>query len=254
MRRELFWNPLLLLERIGEISTERRRLNRLRGTPAEGLTKDHIGSLELLELVARESFDVRIIYDVGSNAGTWARLARTFFPRCEIHMFEPLPEYCEVLWQLSEQMRDLHFHPIALGSENRQMVMHVQNFSDASSLLLVSKLGADRWQLSEKQQIPVPVECLDDRIANLSLPWPDFLKLDVQGYELQVLRGAKKAIANCSAILTEVSFESYYEDQCLFHDLIGYLALHGFRLRAFGDGIAAGEALGQVDALFIRSS
>ena len=81
MRPELFYNPLLLLERIGQWATERSRLRELRGTVAENLQTGHIDSLELLKLL--RPLSPKVIYDVGANVGTWTLLAKAIFPEAE---------------------------------------------------------------------------------------------------------------------------------------------------------------------------
>ena len=93
MRLELIYNPRLLCERLAEISLARRRLAKLRGTVAAGLTTGHIDSLELLELLRPNP--PQVIYDVGANVGTWTLLAKALYPAAQIHAFEPLSMHTE---------------------------------------------------------------------------------------------------------------------------------------------------------------
>ena len=79
MRKELFYNPLVLLPRIGEWAATRRRLLRLRGTVAAPLNDGHIDTLELLDLL--RPFAPRVIFDVGANIGTWTLLAKALHPK-----------------------------------------------------------------------------------------------------------------------------------------------------------------------------
>ena len=88
MRKELLYNPYMLLERIGQWAAETRRLRRLSRTSARILNRYHIDSLELLDLLAKNP--PKVVYDIGANRGTWTLLAKTLFPECEIHAFEPL--------------------------------------------------------------------------------------------------------------------------------------------------------------------
>jgi hypothetical protein len=91
MRKDLFYNPLVLLPRIGKWAETRRRLLRLRGTIAAPLHDGHIDSLELLDLLG--PFDPRVIFDIGANIGTWTLLAKALYPNSEIHAFEPLDQH-----------------------------------------------------------------------------------------------------------------------------------------------------------------
>ncbi|OSQ53511.1 FkbM family methyltransferase [Marivita geojedonensis] len=252
MRRELFSNPLLLIERIGEWATDRRRLRRLKSTPAQHLRSGHIDSLELLDLISRECGPPNVIYDVGANVGTWAQLAHSQFPRAEIHAFEPLEKHLARLRKFATETDRVHIHEVALGAKSGIHTLHVTNFSDASSLLELGAKGAEVWGLSESEQINVPVERLDDRIAELALAYPGLIKLDVQGFELEVLTGGTEALRRAHSVLIELSFEEIYEGQPASHEVLGFLAEAGFVLRAFGKGVRLGEPVFQIDALFMR--
>jgi hypothetical protein len=90
-------------------------------------------------------------------------------------------------------------------------------------------------------------------VAREHLPPPDLIKLDVQGYELEVLRGGEACLRHARAVLCEVSFKVFYSGQPLFHEIVAFLAARGFTLSALGAGTALGAPLGQADALFLRS-
>lgn len=252
MRHELFTDPLLLMERLGEWATERRRLRRLKTTPARSLHSGHIESLELLDLLAREEGAPDVIYDVGANVGTWARLAHSQFPHAQLHAFEPLGKHLQQLRQFAAETDKLHIHDVALGACTGSATLHVTDFSDASSLLALGSKASEAWGLSEAEQVEVPVERLDDRISAMAMPRPDLIKLDVQGFELQVLAGATKTLSETRHILIELSFDELYEGQPANHEVLAFLAQAGFVLRAFGKGVRLGQPLLQIDALFAR--
>jgi FkbM family methyltransferase len=250
MRKALFYNPRLLCERLAEISIERRRLRKLRGTVASGLTTGHIDSLELLELLKPDP--PHVIYDIGANVGTWTLLAKAIFPEVEIHAFEPLPAHAERFKLVAENLANVHLHLVALGSNRTRANLRVTNFSDASSLLELTEIGKHQWNLAQIAEVPVPVERLDDWITQHQLSPPELLKLDVQGGELEVLRGAKQSLIKTKAILAEVSFKEFYYGQCQFDEVVSFLADHGFFVYAFGKNTSQGSQLIQLDVLFQR--
>jgi hypothetical protein len=94
---------------------------------------------------------------------------------------------------------------------------------------------------------------LDGLVASGEVRAPDLIKLDVQGYELEALRGAAKALRSATAVICEVSFRRLYENQALFPDVLAFLGEQGFQLRAFGSSLNPGEALVQADALFVKA-
>ncbi len=250
MRPELLYNPRLLCERLAELSLERRRLAKLRGTVGASLTVGHIDSLELLELLRPSNPGV--VYDIGANVGTWTLLAKALYPAAQIHAFEPLPMHTEKFRQMTRALTGVHLHEIGLGPRQTTTTMRVTDFSDASSLLALTEAAKQQWHLRQVAEIPVQIERLDDWMSGHNMPNPDLIKLDVQGFELEVLRGAEQCLKHTKAVLLEASFESLYEGQCRFDELVAWLADAGFYVRAFGRGLLPGRPLIQADVLFVR--
>ena len=102
-----------------------------------------------------------------------------------------------------------------------------------------SKLEAKKDQFSlfsrsaylgeDNRQIPVNVSRLDDSLANNSILNPAFMKIDIQGMELEVFKGAQSFLKNnCLGIRVEVYFHGIYENQPLFHEIDAYLRQLGF--------------------------
>lgn len=251
MRWELLFNPRMLCERLAVESVRKRRLAELRHTPAAALTLGHIDSLELVKL-ARDR-GAKVIYDIGANVGTWSLLAKSLIPNAIVHAFEPLPEHHAGFQDNLGGMADVALHAVALGAGNAAATMHVTDFSDASSLLRPTDVSTSHFGVTEVRQIPLQVHRLDDYRRRHGLAWPDLIKLDIQGYELEALRGAPECLAAATAVITEVSFIAYYEQQCLFHDVVHHLAQAGLFLTALSSTTPTGRPIGQTDVLFMRA-
>ena len=252
MRLSLLYNPLDLIDRLGVAIRRRRRLRRLRHTPAAQLSLGHIDSLELLELLAGNP--PAVIYDIGANTGTWSCLAKSLFPGARLEAFEPLTMHAAAFHQMTAAWpKDVHLHACALGATEGSATMQVMDFSDASSLLPVTDEGRREFKITPVKEEQVPVMPLDVLVRREKLPPPDLLKLDVQGYELEVLRGAPDCLRQARAVLLEVSFRSFYQAQPLFPEIHAFLHAHGFALHALGEGTALGQPLVQTDALFVRT-
>ncbi len=252
MRVALFYSPRLLIERLAEISLQRRRLRRLRGSVGAGLRGAHLDSLELLELA--HLVVPRIIYDIGSNVGTWTLLAKSLYSTAEIHGFEPLGWHCKEYLRATFALEGVVLHQVALGSMHGQFDMQVPNQSDSSSLLPLARASEEVFNLRFDKSIPVTVERLDEYVEKKHLPLPDLIKLDVQGFECEVLNGGMLALQHAKAIITEVSFKEFYKGQCRFDQLVTLLAQSGFFLYAFGMRTAVGRPLDQCDVLFLKSA
>ncbi len=251
MRPSLLYDPRVLCERLAELSVARRRRARLRGTVADWLSDGHIDSLELLRML--RPLAPTVIYDVGANVGTWTLLAKALFPNAEVHAFEPLTVHHAGFERHTRRVSGVHLHRLALGEAGGTAQMRVTSFSDASSLLPLARAGEEQWQIHEVAQERVRVEALDGWQQHESRPLPSLIKLDVQGFELGVLRGAVRCLEHASAVLAEVSFREFYEGQCLFHDVVAFLAERGFTLHALAHGTALGRPLVHTDALFVAN-
>jgi FkbM family methyltransferase len=251
MRLALLYKPSLLCERLAELSSDRQRLARLRGTVASRLTTGHIDSLELLELL--RPLDLKVIFDIGANVGTWTLLAKALFPYSDVHAFEPLHVHHQAFYRNTGRLSGVHLHKLALGEAAGIAAMRVTDLSDASSMLRLSQAGEQQWHIHEVAQERVQVERLDDCQRKAGLPFPSLLKLDVQGFELSVLRGSVCCLEHTSAVLAEVSFREFYQGQCLFQDAVRFLAEREFTLYALGWGTPMGRPLAQADVLFVAN-
>ncbi|NUN63519.1 FkbM family methyltransferase [Pseudanabaena biceps] len=252
MRIELLYNPRLLVERIAIESLRYRRLAKIKKTIASRLKIGHIDSLELLELAKSQSPNV--IYDIGANIGTWTLLAKAIIPQASIHAFEPLNVFHDRFNQETQDIHDITLHKVALGSKPDKLNMQVTSYSDASSLLQIGDATKDYFGITKEREELVDVVCLDDYVSNFNLPLPDLIKLDIQGYELEAMRGAIKCLNHATFIICEVSFVEFYKGQALFPEIVSFLSDHNFMFYALGANTPIGQKISQTDVLFVKQS
>ena len=131
--------------------------------------------------------------------------------------------------------------------------MQVPTQSDAASLLPMAPGCERHFNLKFDKSVRVTVERLDDYVYKQSLPLPDLIKLDVQGFEGEVLMGGARSLECAKAVITEVSFEEFYRGQCQFDQLVSFLANAGLYIHALGARTVVGGPLNQCDVLFLRS-
>jgi FkbM family methyltransferase len=250
MRASLLFNPFDIVERLATASRRRRRRRRLRGTPAEKLYLGHLDTLELLEMLCGSP--PRVIHDVGANVGTWTCLAKSLYPDAAVEAFEPLQEHMAGFRQWTAPWKDVRLHLIALGPRDGTVALEVTDFSDASSVLPLADEGRRTFKIASVGHRDVPMATLDGLVAAGDVRAPDLIKLDIQGYELEALRGAQRSLEAARAVICEVSFRRFYEGQALFPEVLAHMDERGFRLHAFGQTLVPGEPLAQADALFMK--
>jgi len=254
MRLSLLYNPLVMIDRMAIAINRNKRKRKLKGTPASSLSLGHIDSLELLELISNDNSTIKVIYDVGANIGTWTLLAKSFFKDAAIHAFEPLNDHIEKFKTLTGKLTHTTVHQLCLGNEDTTTVINVSSFSDSSSLLDATPLEYEQYGISKAREETVSVKKAADLIEQNILPVPDIIKLDVQGFELEVLKGMDQYLSQVSYLIVEVSFKEYYHGQPLFLDIANYVAGFNFNIYAFGHSTPVGQELGQIDVLFKKQN
>jgi len=134
---------------------------------------------------AEEAFFARAIratdcvLDVGGNIGYTALLFATLAARGHVHVFEPAPRALRLLRATVEGLANVTVHSCAVSDVDGTVQFSQQPMLDLSYVA----------NGSEKRGLTVPAVSLDSIVANRGLQ-PDFLKVDVEGHEQQVFRGA----------------------------------------------------------------
>ena len=197
--------------------------------------------------------DYRTIIDVGANRGQFALYARERFPKAQIYTIEPLSgprASIELLFGKDEQVEILDF---AAGAAKRSATINITQDDDSSSLLQPTSLQTERFPHTGVESTePVAVRSLDSALASLPLEGPVLLKIDVQGFELEVLKGARKLLSQVDTVLAECSFVEFYEGQAMFDDIYAFLAGKGFRLSGGALSAVSASRWEQGDFVFKR--
>lgn len=202
---------------------------------------------------------IRTIIDVGANEGQFASMIAARFPEARLLCFEPLPEPHGILarWAAGMGGRVTPFN-MALGAESgdAEMEMHLDH-SPSSSLLKATPLTGEFYPHTLKHgSLRVSLRTLDDVVEGLAnAPEPEILvKLDVQGYEGQVIRGGKRTLARASACLVEVNLDVLYEGQTSFQVLLFQLEELGLTYAGnLEQSLAPDGHVVFFDALFVRA-
>lgn len=130
------------------------------------------------------SWQPSIIFDVGANVGQTIRRLQPLFPTAHIHAFEPVPE---VFARLREACpTGATAHPLALSDHAGKAVMHLHRFTEQSTLDPQAAVAGK----SNAGSLVVEVDTIDSVVLRLGLGRIGLLKVDVEGHELAVLKGA----------------------------------------------------------------
>ena len=176
---------------------------------------------------------VSTVVDVGANKGQFALVARNLFPDARIFSFEPIPKALEKINTLFKHEHKLKVFAYALGDITQDMTMHVSAREDSSLLLPITQLQNRVFPGTvEQMALKVSSARKQGAIEDMEIVEPALLKIDVQGYELKVLRGADQCINIFAFIYVESSFLELYENQALAAEVIHYLYSRGFKIQS----------------------
>lgn len=199
------------------------------------------------------------VIDVGANDGGYGRFLREGGFRGAILSFEPLSVAHAALTVAAARDPDWHVAPrMALGEADGTADIHVAGNSTSSSLLPMRALHVDAAPKSKYVGIEhVPVRTLDGvRHAAIDRATRILLKIDTQGYEMPVLRGAAALLRRVTGVQLELSLAPLYEGQALYREIIDTLADAGLELWNVLPGFvdpSSGRML-QFDGVFFRTS
>ncbi len=204
---------------------------------------------------ALKPYHFNTVVDVGANRGQFALFCRNAFPEAKIISFEPLPAPAKVLRKLFSNDPLVELRATALGDRASKITMHITARDDSSSLLAVGDAQTRSFGTVEVASRDVVVGRLDENLALEEIKAPALLKIDVQGFEFQVLQGAGELISEFDVIFVECSYKELYYGQVLVPDIIRLLDRRGFVLGGvFNQNAEAGGSVLQADFLFCRNS
>ena len=197
-----------------------------------------------LAAIARRGFSPALIVDAGAHDGTWTRMVKLIWPTAHVLMVEPNPAKHDALSRLAQTLGAELCTDLLSSAGNGEVVLHMM---DSGTSVLAERSSASRTT----QRFPTRSldAVLDGRKA-------DLLKIDVQGYEIEVLKGAELALKQAQVLVLEVSLIDINEGAPVMHEVIDFLAKRGwiaydiieFHRRPLD------QALWQIDFIFVPAT
>jgi len=200
---------------------------------------------------------IKTIIDIGANEGQFALAMNNGIPDATFYSFEPLKECFDALKKNTTNIKHIEYFNYALGEVEDEQIINHNEYSPSSSFLKMGDLHKSVFpNTSNTIMEKIKIKSLDSFYGKILFEKKVLLKIDVQGYELNVLKGAKKILKKTDIIIIETSFFSLYEGQPLFHDIYEYLISENFSYYGNFEQLANphdGQIL-QADAIFLKNS
>ena len=204
---------------------------------------------ELEELI-KDLNDIKTVIDIGSNKGQFSILSRYYFPKAKIYSFEPQNHILSIQKKNFLYDKNIKFFQMGLGNEKCNKKFYVTNREDSSSFLEPKNKHINTYKVKNFKNIKI--NKLQNIIKKNKFKKKVLVKLDVQGFELEVLKGAKKLLQSIDYIITEISYQNIYKNQVTGGDLNIFLRKNNFVKVKNINITKFGKKLFQSDALFVR--
>jgi len=169
----------------------------------------------------QRGFSPKTIIDVGAYKGSWTSKVTSIFPDASFIMYEAQPDKKTYLEDIkAKHPGKIEYHIALLGSTEKKSVPYFLMETGSSVLEENTDYNRELTQL--------PMHTLDKLIEPTLLEQPCFLKLDVQGYEIEVLKGAQALLLKVDIVLLEVSILEYNKEAPLIAEIICFMDNAGF--------------------------
>ena len=171
------------------------------------------------------------LIDVGARGGIDSRWT-PYFDNLEVVAFEPDPKECKIL-NSKNYPYEIRFLPMALGAHNgEEATLFICRHPGCSSLLRPNMELCSAYPYGSAMEVVEQESITLNRMETICSDFqPDVIKVDTQGTELDVLRGAGDLLDNVLAVELEIEFIQQYEKQAVFADVDAYMRKQGFSLR-----------------------
>ena len=180
-------------------------------------------------------------------------MLKSIYPNAKCILIEPLVECEPDLRAFIAKYNESSYYLVAAGSENSEQLITIWDDLYGSSLLPFE----DDLKRAEGKQRKIKVRKIDDLIKEHNIDKPEILKIDVQGFELETLKGASSLFGITEVIILEVSLFSFDDVPGMpeFFEVIDFMNSNNYVVYDFPGFLRRplDGALGQCDVCFVKS-
>jgi FkbM family methyltransferase len=245
---------------IAQLGTRIKNYGYLLANPTYSKVRRGRGCADLYRLLNQDWFPqnkIQLVLDVGANEGQFIRTSLALMPKVPIYAFEPNPASVQKLQMSNWDGEKVKIFSVALGTKVGTLPLNISKFSPASSLLQPSSnLSSEFPETEIEATVDVKIERLDTLIQDIGVEQGYLLlKIDVQGFELEVLEGAIGILDQVAVIVCEVNIATLYEKQCSFESIVAFLRHYQYNLIDIGNPIRSHitHELMYLDLAFIKN-
>jgi FkbM family methyltransferase len=170
-------------------------------------------------------FTPKHIMDIGANHGTWTREVLTHFPDAYYTLLEPQHWLKKSFQDILNANAKVQFYPVGAGEREGSFQFTILDRDDSCSF----RYTPEEAKAAGFEQIEIPVVTLNGFLAESKLPIPDIIKIDAEGLDIEVLKGASNFFGKTEIFMVEVAvFNKSFDNS--FLKMINFMNEKGYRL------------------------
>ena len=216
-----------------------------------GLDRSTRGTKSFFRKLASRGFTPRTILDIGANHGGWSRIVSSVYKDAKFFLIEPQKEMRPFLDRFCSNTPGSTWLLAGAGANEGEHLLTLWDDFQGSAFL-----SAEVQTLTPyKRRRQIPIVTIDGLVAGGAISYPDLIKIDVQGFELEVLRGGISCLGKTDVFLIETSLFHPLGHRPNIYRIIELMEAYGYHIYDIPDlkYRSRDGALGQVDICFIRN-
>ena len=198
----------------------------------------------VLDDLKRHNYDISVVYDIGCNDGRWKSEHQNLFSGSHFYMFEASPAT-----KLKTKGNQTYFNGVLSDEDDKDITFWLANKDKESTGNSYYKELTPNY--SQGNSVKLKTKKLDTLVAENNLPAPQFVKMDTQGSELDILTGGE-IIKQAYAVICEVGVMPYNDGAPLFSDYVKKFYDFGFLPTGVHHIAMRKNVVNQMDIIFMR--
>jgi FkbM family methyltransferase len=197
-----------------------------------------------------------VMLDIGAHHGWFFHCWLDWCPNAQVHAFEPYPESFQAIQHVYGKDPRVTLCQVGVGAAAGDQAFNVLNDSKVSNSFLAPDRkvwNSVRYNTGAVTTISAPVTTVDLYVRQQHMKQIYLMKIDVQGYEMNVLRGAEQTLPIVDHIFVEAGIQRLYEGAPRFSDVFEFLTARGFHLMSLRTWHRGNHMLMETDMLFRRN-
>lgn len=192
--------------------------------PSNTNGKDYL-LVNFYDTLKKMGFTPHHIVDVGANHGTWTREALRYFPKAYYTLLEPQNWLKKSFQDILDNNSKVQFYPFGAGEKEGSFQFTIVDRDDSCSF----RYSQEEAKAAGFEQIEIPVVTLNSLLSNSDVPVPDIIKIDAEGLDIQVLKGASDFFGKTEIFMVEAGVVNKSFDNS-FLKLINFMDENNYRL------------------------